>query len=135
MNVNVHRKTDSEFVKLVIHSSQNRCWARLNDLVIWHYDWNVIIQYMWYRIQLDYSMILTWSLFNHLRLGASFLEKYPKRAFSGNLTWKNKFSKLSNFGNWASVISSRLFLCWTTTNRCVNCYQPIRNQFLIILQN
>ena len=36
-----------------------------------------------------------------------FWKKYPKRAFSGNLAWKNKFSKLSNFGNWASVISGK----------------------------
>ena len=41
------------------------------------------------------------------RLGASFLEKYQKMAFSGNLARKNKFSKFPNFGNWASGISGK----------------------------
>ena len=50
--------------------------------------------------------------------------------------WKSLHPKN---GNWASVIFGKkiqkTFVRWTYTDRCVDSYQSIRNQFLIIVKN
>ena len=86
-------------------------WFCHNNIVIWNYNPNVIIQYRRYSIQWDYSMILIWSLLHHLRLPLNVINHFIIGPIKSVWNHTSFFSKLhywiGMFFSHFSLISTR----------------------------